>query len=212
MMQNQKYRLWKPLLFIFSGAIAFISALVGYILTALDSYYDDGFGLSISYGSKDLLMITIISFLVMIFGFYLLVNYLQKKKEIDYLPALFIGVLSAIILIFFVAYIFKPIIESEVEINISYIMMIVSAILAFASVTFAAIIGYNVLKKKASYNSLIFSYVIFICYCLSLSLFTISKGISLNGNGVSICYFITTIGHVLELLPCLLGLTDTRLR
>ncbi len=212
MMQNQKYRLWKPLLFIFSGTIAFISALVGYILTALDSYYDDGFGLSISYGSKDLLMITIISFLMVIFGFYLLINYFQKKKEIDYLPSLFIGVLSAIILIFFVAYIFKPIIESEVEINISYIMMIVGAILAFASTIFAAVVGFNVFKKKTSYNSLIFSYVIFVCYCLSLSLFTISKGISLNGNGVSICYFIITIGHVLELLPCLLGLADTRLR
>lgn len=209
---NSKNRLLKPLGFIISGFIGFVATLVGYILTAIDSYYDDGFGQSISYGSKDLLMLAIVSFLVTLFGIYLLTHYFQKKKEIDYLPAMFIGLLSFIVLIFFVSYIFKPVIKGEVSVDTSYIMMVVGAALGIIATVLASILLFNHLKKKTSYCSFIFSYLIFICYCLEISLYAIAKGISLSGNGIAICYYVLVFSELLELLSSTFTNVDERLR
>ncbi len=209
---SSKNRLLKPLGFIISGFIGFVATLVGYILTAIDSYYDDGFGQSISYGSKDLLMLAIVSFLVTLFGIYLLTNYFQKKKEIDYLPAMFTGLLSFIVLVFFVSYIFKPVIKGEVSVNTPYIMMIVGAVLGIVATILASILLFNHLKKKTSYYSFIFSYLIFICYCLEISLYAIAKGISLSGNGIAICYYVLVFSELLELLSSIFTNVDERLR
>lgn len=212
MTQIQKNRLLKPLGFILAGLFSFVPALVGYILTAIDSYYDDGFGLSISYGSKDLLMLTIISFLVIVYGLYLLINSLQNKKEIPYLSSIFTGFISFLILVFFLSYIFKPIIKGKVEIDLPYIMMIVCSFLGVISTVLASILAYRVLKKKENDSSYIFVSIIAICHCLAISLYAISKGISLNGNGIAICYFILVGGQVIELLISILDLNIAKLR
>lgn len=212
MTQIQKNPLLKPLGFIFAGLFSFVPALVGYILTAIDSYYDDGFGLSISYGSKDLLMLTIISFLVILYGLYLLINSLHNKKEIPYLSSIFTGFISFLIVVFFFSYIFKPIIKGEVEIDLPYIMMIVGSFLGVISTVLASILAYRALKKKENDSSYIFVFIIAICHCLAISLYAISKGISLNGNGIAICYFILVGGQVIELLVSILDLNIAKLR
>ncbi len=212
MMQNQKYTRLKPLGFILSGFIGFVTSLVGYILTAIDSYYDDGFGLSISYGSKDLLMLTIISLLVVIYGIYLLVNVHNNKKGIPYSDAMFVGLLSFLVFVFFLSFVFKPIIKGDIEFSLTYITMIISSILALSSSVLASILAYHHFKKKTSYLSLVFSYLIFLLYCLSISLYAIANGISLSGSGVAICYFVMVFAEILQLFSSLLNLSDARLR
>ncbi len=212
MMQNQKYILLRPICFILSATLAFAFSLTGYIITAIHSYYDDGYGLSISYGSKGLLFTSIISFLVMIFGIFLLVNVLSKKKENDHLQSIFMGVLLAITFFFFLSYIIKPIIENEVEFNLTYIMMIVSAAISLIGLPFAIILAIETYKQKTSYNSIIYSYIISICFALSLGLYGIAKGIEMSSDIVGIFCYLFAIAHVFEIVPSILGIHDTRLR
>ena len=96
MMQDPKYRYFKSIGILLSSGISFLFALIAYIITAINGYYPDDYGVSFLYGNKDLLVITMVFFVVTLLGVLLLMNVLKRKKTQEQLFPIFLTAASAI--------------------------------------------------------------------------------------------------------------------
>ena len=172
MMQNPKYRYFKSIGILLSSGISFLFALIAYIITAINGYYPDDYGVSFLYGNKDLLVITMVFFVVTLLGVLLLMNVLKKKKTQEQLFPIFLTAASAI-------FVLKPIVEGNAVVDLVYIISIVSTLLALAAAIFGGIIISNIFQKKAAYQSYVFSYVLVACFVLSIGLYAVTSGILL---------------------------------
>lgn len=63
------------------GAFLSSACLALYIISAIQSYYNDGFGISISYGDKDILLWFFLGIIVLIVG---ITHLLEDKKSLRY--------------------------------------------------------------------------------------------------------------------------------
>lgn len=92
---NKNYNLAKNITLIVIGALCFIFSLVGFIQSY--AYYDDGFGVDISF-DNDYFVMMIVSLILIIYSTYIL--YMDKKcrplnKNAYYASCGLIGVISA---------------------------------------------------------------------------------------------------------------------
>ena len=211
---NKNLRLLKPLGLIISSGLTLIFALISFIITAVNSTYDDGYGVSYSYGRKDLLVIILSSVVILLLGVILLNNAIKKRKTEDWISPAFILASSAIVSFFMLGSILKPVFENEVELSSTYIVNIVSTIIGLAALIMGVIVLVNTLLKKSAYSSLILSYVMSACYILSLTIYCINQGIVLVNDEtvVGIFFILAGVAQFIEILPLTYGLKDWRLR
>lgn len=204
----------KPLGLIISSGISFILALVAFIITAVSSTYDDGYGVSYSYGRKDLLVLTLSSLIILLLGIILLINVIRKRKTGDLISPLFVLSSSTIISFFMLGQILKPAISGEAEMNANYIVNIVAMCIAFVAFGFGVVIIINTVMKKHAYLTLIFFYVAMLAYSLSIIIYAVNQGIALISNNlpVSILFILIAIFQLFELFPLLYGMSDHRRR
>lgn len=213
MMQNPKNRYFKSIGILLSSGISFLLALVAYIITAINGYYPDDYGVSFLYGNKDLLVITMVFFVVTLLGVLLLMNVLKKKTQEQLFP-IFLTAASAIFGMFMLSSVLKPIVEGNAVVGLAYIISIVSTLLALAAAIFGGIIISNIFQKKAAYQSYVFSYVLVACFVLSIGLYAVTSGILLIKNDALIgsFYLLIALFEILGALPMLYGISDPRLR
>jgi len=102
------------------SAYVFISALVYYIISAVESYYDDGFGVSIAYGNKDILMICIMSLFVIALGI-LYIYEAKKSVKYSYVTNLVISLDGALGFFYFLAMAIKKSIKGETN-SVYYVL------------------------------------------------------------------------------------------
>lgn len=214
MMQNPKYRYFKSIGILLSSGISFLFALIAYIITAINGYYPDDYGVSFLYGNKDLLVITMVFFVVTLLSVLLLMNVLKKKKTQEQLFPIFLTAASAIFGMFMLSSVLKPIVEGNAVVDLAYIISIVSTLLALAAAIFGGIIISNIFQKKAAYQSYVFSYVLVACFVLSIGLYAITSGILLIKDDalVGSFYLVIALFEILGALPMLYGISDPRLR
>lgn len=214
MMQNTKNRYFKSIGILLSSGISFLLALIACIITAINGYYPDDYGVSFLYRNKDLLVITMVFFVVTLLGVLLLMNVLKKKKTQEQLFPIFLTAASAIFGMFMLSSVLKPIVEGNAVVGLAYIISIVSTLLALAAAIFGGIIISNIFQKKAAYRSYVFSYVLVACFVLSIGLYAITSGILLIKNDALIgsFYLLIALFEILGALPMLYGISDPRLR
>ncbi len=201
MEEKNKARFIKALGFLISSGIGFIASLVAYIITAVNSYYDDGFGVSISYGNKDLLVLIIVSLLMMLLGIIYMVNIKKGKETEEYVPILFLLSEALVFGIYILCSILKPAIKGSLEINSLYIVSIIVVILALGSAMISGLITSNILrKKKSKYHSLLLAITCTILN-VSISLYCLFAGIDYlsSSSVVGMMYFIIAIIQFIEL-------------
>lgn len=69
------------IIYLTASVVGFGLTLGFYINGAVESYYDDGYGISISYGDKTLLVLSIVFLFLVIFGVYSLMK-VRKHENI----------------------------------------------------------------------------------------------------------------------------------
>lgn len=201
MEEKNNVRFIKGLGFLISSGIGFIASLVAYIITAVNSYYDDGYGVSISYGNKDLLVLIIISLLMMLLGVIFMVNAKKNKETEEYVPTLFLLSEALVFGIYVLCSILKPAIKGSVEVNSLYIVSIIVVILSLGSATVSGLATSNILRKKKSEHHYLLLAIMCVLLTVSISLYCLLAGINSlpSSNVVGIMYFIIAIIQFVEL-------------
>lgn len=214
MMQNPNNRLFKPVGILVTSGIGFLISLIAYIITAVNGYYPDNDGVSFLCGSKDLLVISMVLFILVILGVALLVNTIQNKKTQEYVLPTFLTAASAIFGIFMLTLVLAPMEEGALAVTPAYIVSIVSAALAIAGMIFGIIVVANTMRNKAQYQSLLFTYMAIACFALSLGIYSLVSGIlTIQSNVlIGVFYIVIAVMEILGVLPMISGLSDSRTR
>ncbi len=191
-----------------ASGIAFIASFIGYIITAINSFYDDGYGLSISYGNKDLLILTIVSLLMLSLGLILALNAKKRKKTEEYINHLFILVQAALFSIYLLCSILKPIIKGSIEVNQLYIASIISDVLCFAALGVSAFATIKTLKDEKGKS---FSHLLIVADALlaiSICYYCIYYGslYALGSDLIAIVYIIVGAMQLVEFAILLINL------
>lgn len=186
------------------SSLIFILSLTSYIITAIGSYYDDGFGLSFSYGDKGLLIVCIISFLLAFLGTVLLIKWRKSKSISDNIIQLFLTLLDLIFMIFVLSAILKKTMKGNVDFNASFIISIVSVILSIVGVVAGTIYLVCVFQKKGSKRNLVILSILLVAsFSLAISIYCLALGMSLfeaSKNVAIICYVLSLL-NLLNFLP-----------
>lgn len=189
------------------SGIIFVASLVGYIITAINSYYDDGYGLSISYGNKDLLILTIVFLLMLSLGLILTFNVKKGKKIEAYISPLFMLVQAMLFSVYLLCTLLKPIIKGYLQIDELYISSIISDVLSFAALGILAFATIKALKSEEEKSR---SYLLVIAEAL----LAISIGLHCRyyatlcifaEDNVGICYAIIGILQFVEFMIVLVN-------
>jgi len=78
-----------------------------YIAGAISNYYDDGQGISIAYGEKTLLILSVIFLFLVLFGIYMLYKNRKKETVSFSLTGMLLLVIGLILLVFNTGWIIK---------------------------------------------------------------------------------------------------------
>jgi hypothetical protein len=129
----------KAIITLVGGSLSFIVSLVFYIISAVQSAYDDGYGVSLSYGDKSLLTIVIVSLIVIGLG----IAYFYESKKGSEIVGLTSGVLS-LIAFYIGTYSLTIAIKQNIKQG-DYQLHYCIAVLGFA---FFALALYNFIKER----------------------------------------------------------------
>lgn len=194
----------KPIGIVIASGLSFIISLVAFLITAISSTYDDGYGVSYMYGKKDLLVITISSFILLLLGIILLVNCLKKKRTDPWISPVFTLATSTIFFLFLAGQILKPIMSGSVEFTTTYILNILSLVFGLGAFVLGIVIVINFILGKHALLNIVFMRLSAALYCFSVFIYSLSQGVDLiNGNDLTIGILFIAIGviNLLELAP-----------
>lgn len=194
-------RFIKGLGFLISSGIGFVASLIAYVITAVNSYYDDGYGVSISYGNKDLLVLIIVSLLMMLLGIIFMINAKKNKETEEYIPTIFLLSEALVFGIYVLCSILKPLFKGSVEVNYLYIVSIIVVILSLGSAIISGLATSNILRKKKSEHHYLLLAIMCVLLAVGISLYCLLVGINSisSSSVVGIMYFIIAIIQFVEL-------------
>lgn len=175
---------WRTLETFIAGIILLVTNLTVYLILAIGSYYDDGFGKSILYGPKTLLVLSLIGALLTGYGIYEMVRELKARKDnaFSWLGFAFLGAIWGI-------YALMETIKIGMEETFAplpFTFELLSSLVGFVSLAFMITAWIFRLQKKASASK--FAFLGETCFWLSLAIHGFGFGIfaTLQGSETSI--------------------------